>query len=100
MKLGRPGGLRAALQLSSAIAEHMTKTYTTAGGQPVKFVLSIYCFLNTRGLGRVLEDNRICTMDTLNNFISGFNQVENVFAVDVGYGKEACDARLRGTSLL
>jgi hypothetical protein len=85
VKTGREGGLAAIRLLTDAINDYLP-------GEPM-YHLWIYCFMNKRGLARPLG-----VMDTtLDDFIAGFNQADGrAFLVDIGYGKEVADARIRG----
>jgi hypothetical protein len=82
---GREGGLAAIRLLTDAIDDYLLDEPT--------YKLWIYCFMNKRGLARPLG-----VMDTtFDEFIAGFNQANGTaFLVDIGYGKEAADARIRG----
>ncbi|KAG9028768.1 hypothetical protein FRB95_006095 [Tulasnella sp. JGI-2019a] len=53
-------------------------------------------FINVEGLGKTLERNSVCTTKEFGQFIVGFNQASPLFTiVDVGYGKEAADTKLK-----
>jgi hypothetical protein len=61
--------------------------------------LYVWIFLNKKGL---VETFRRCGKENarsnFDHFVQGFNSASERFAIiDVGYGKEAVDAKLRGT---
>jgi hypothetical protein len=87
---GRSGGLDAARTLIDNIKESVRTSVLDAS----QFKLWIYCFLNRRGILGPLDVSEA----VFDDFISGFNQAggEFTFLVDIGYGKEAADARIRG----
>lgn len=67
----------------------------TSGSKPrdIKTLL----FINVSGLATTLERNEICSSKKFTEFVQGFNQATPLFTiVDVGYGKDAADAKLRG----
>ena len=82
---GREGGLKAARTLRDSIDASLSlETPSTVW---------IYAFMNKRGLTGPLGVSDI----VMDEFISGFNQAEGrTFAIDIGYGKETADARVRG----
>ena len=85
---GRSGGQRAAAllhrELLSTILDPNIQLYT------------VVCF-NRIGLGDALVTNGVCNKDDFEDFIIGFNQSAPLFAMlDVGKGKEAADAKIRG----
>jgi hypothetical protein len=64
-------------------------------GSP-EYQLWIYCFLNRQGLAGPLGLGQ----PALDHFLSGFNAAgPGMFMVDIGYGKEAADGRIRGGSI-
>jgi hypothetical protein len=82
---GREGGLAAIRLLTNAISDYLPDGSA--------YQLWIYCFMNKRGLARPLG----VTDTMLDEFIAGFNQGgSRAFLVDIGYGKEVADARIRG----
>ncbi|KAF8336369.1 uncharacterized protein EI90DRAFT_3119649 [Cantharellus anzutake] len=85
---GKEGGRRAAVVLHDILA--------TAAGLRSQLYAIIY--FNRRGLGNALCANNICLKDQFEDFIVGFNQSTPLFAmIDAGHGKEAADAKIRGT---
>lgn len=57
--------------------------------------VSIYC--NEQGLSETLYNNNICTSEDFESFCLGFNQAAPLFSIiDVGPGKEAADAKIKG----
>lgn len=74
----------------------MTEALTSAVGRK-NIQLYVVMYVNRLGLGDVLEYSRVCTRGEWDAFVHGFNQASPLFSiVDVGYGKEAADAKLRG----
>lgn len=73
----------------------MTQSITNAVGRRSQLYVVIY--LNRAGLSDTLVSNGVCTAREFEGFILGFNQASPLFSiVDVGYGKEATDVKLRG----
>lgn len=68
-------------------------------GHSVQLLVAIY--FNKQGLSQILEDCQICTPQNLSEFVLGMNLASPLFVMcDVGPGKEAADAKLRGGYLL
>jgi hypothetical protein len=56
----------------------------------------MYC--NKAGLSETLISRNLCSREEFEAFIIGFNQSAPLFSVvDVGNGKEAADAKVKGT---
>jgi hypothetical protein len=87
--LGNEGGRRAASMLSDAIQENLSSL-----GQ---FQLWVYVFYNHGGLASALgKSGYLDAKRAFHDFVCGFNQAsERFIMVDVGYGKEAADAKLK-----
>ena len=61
--------------------------------------LTVYC--NMTGLSETLYSNQLATPESFEAFVTGFNQASPLFSiVDVGNGKEAADAKIKGDALL
>ncbi|KAF8336373.1 uncharacterized protein EI90DRAFT_169403 [Cantharellus anzutake] len=85
---GKEGGRQAAVVLHDTLA-------ATAG---LRSQLCATIYFNRKGLGSTLCANSICSKDQFEDFIVGFNQSTPLFAmIDAGHGKEAADAKIRGT---
>ena len=83
--------------LKKGLTDHVA-TYDEGLSHRAPLWLTIYC--NKSGLLDILMKNRICNSDQFENFFHGFNQASPLFSiVDVGSGKEAADAKIRGTSM-
>lgn len=82
---GREGGLKAARTLREAINSSLDPDAPATTW--------VYVFMNKRGLVGPLGVSDV----NMDDFISGFNQAEGrTFVVDIGYGKEIINARVRG----
>jgi hypothetical protein len=87
---GHIGGEQAATQLKQELVKRV------GGGA----TLCTFVYLNYIGLRNFLVNEEICTVAQFNEFIMGFNRSTELFCVvNVGPGKEAADAKIRGTSL-
>lgn len=92
LALGAVGGGRAAALLTRGINTHMEKELGSRRAD-----IWVTLFLNKHGLSETLASNNMCTPDQFDAFIQGFNQSAPLFSiVDVGYGKEAADSKLKG----
>lgn len=62
--------------------------------------LSVYLFYNEKGLAGTLQSSRMKEAhDGLDDFVIGFNQsCRRFLMVDVGYGKEEADVKLKSVS--
>jgi hypothetical protein len=59
--------------------------------------LWITVYMNKRGLAETLAATNHCTLDEFDEFVIGFNQSSPLYSiVDVGNGKEAADAKIKG----
>lgn len=88
--MGNEGGRQAASMLRDAIQE----TLSSLG----QFQLWVYVFYNHGGLASVLgKSGYLDAKRAFHEFVCGFNQAsERFIMVDVGYGKEAADAKVKG----
>jgi hypothetical protein len=94
IKNGRQGGHQAASLLSKGIHEYLALAQSTAAGRGQLWVT---VYMNQRGLSETLAANNLCTLDEFDEFVIGFNQSSPLFSiVDVGNGKEAADAKIKG----
>lgn len=93
---GAVGGHIAAEQLSNGVYHYMTET---VDGGPQQYQVWAYVFLNKRGLVEALGRYGHPSAKTkFDEFAMGFNQATERFVmVDVGSGKEAADAKIKGT---
>lgn len=81
------------MALTKGLVEHM-KIDPGFSGRPQVW-LTVYC--NKSGLLDTLTGNGVCTGEEFEAFVWAFNQASPWFSiVDVGYGKEAADAKIRG----
>jgi hypothetical protein len=91
---GLLGGRQAAQQLTQGIAEYLANEDTHIFGR-LSFWVSIY--FNKAGLIDTLAGHNICTPEQYEAFLIGFSQASPRFlTIDVGPGKEAADAKIRG----
>lgn len=124
---GQAGGRRAAALLTQGLSAHMAEltlptssTSTTSTSTPstssstissdsglngisgtkgrAQLWLTVYC--NKRGLAETLVSSGVCSAEQFEDFVLGFNQAAPLFSfVDVGGGKEAADAKIKGRCL-
>ncbi|KZT30410.1 hypothetical protein NEOLEDRAFT_1144074 [Neolentinus lepideus HHB14362 ss-1] len=91
---GRGGGRQAAMLLTKGIMTYMHNDDGATTGRS-QLWLTIYC--NKSGLLETLVNYHICTAEQFESFVLGFNQASPLFSiVDVGSGKEAADAKIKG----
>lgn len=92
IKDGKVGGQLAAAELSKAL--------TAVAGKRLPIYAVIY--LNRNGLCDLLYSNDIiANKSDFDDFIVGFNQASPLLSiVDVGRGKEAADAKVRGVCVV
>lgn len=110
---GREGGRDAAAALNAALKSYVESYNSSLSNNGIRNtedvngfstgrIMSpqIICtmFYNRTGLAKTLLANGVCgTSQSLQDFFVGFNQASPLFTlVDVGDGKEAADAKLRG----
>ncbi len=95
---GHPGGFSAATELVKGIHDYMLRRQSLA---PSEYDITIYVFWNKQGLAKILANNGYLSHAEKNkatdDFTAGFNQAGHRFLmVDVGPGKEAADAKMKG----
>lgn len=96
---GQAGGRQAAMLLTKGLMDHLTSINNseTAHGRG-QLWLTIYC--NKSGLLETLIQNDVCSTEQFETFVVGFNQASPLFSImDVGTGKEAADAKIKGMCL-
>lgn len=87
---GDAGGKRAAASLKQAVAGAVPDG-------PVGSLLTLV-YMNQAGLQNHLANTGVCPSAKFTEFVTGFNRSTELFSiVDVGRGKEAADAKIRGT---
>lgn len=88
IRQGRAGGQEAATALKAKLMSDI--------GLEVQ--LMIFVYLNRVGMVEALISNGIIhRRSDLDDFVTGFNQASPLFhMIDVGHGKEAADAKIRG----
>jgi hypothetical protein len=98
---GRAGGSQAAQLLTKGITdyisdtEHIKTDSSSSISGRAQIWVSIYC--NKSGLQETLTSRQICSAEQFESFIMGFNQASPLFLLtDVGSGKEAADAKIKG----
>jgi hypothetical protein len=91
---GSAGGHDAAKMLSDSILQFLKQEY---GGHPYQLWVNI--FLNKRGLmDASARAGNPMVKTRFEDFLMGFNQAaERFIMVDVGSGKEAADAKIKGS---
>jgi hypothetical protein len=94
LKNGRVGGRQAASLLTKGINDYLENMNDVLAGQ-AQVWLTIYC--NKQGLAETLAGAGRCSVQDFDEFVIGFNQASPLFSVvDVGSGKEAADAKIKG----
>ncbi|KAI1780669.1 hypothetical protein F4818DRAFT_396443 [Hypoxylon cercidicola] len=90
VRQGVAGGRKAADELRKAVSDK----YSYSEETPIEVVVEVVA--NVSGLSKAMKrDGCLDDETTLNDFISGFNQAKVPFHfVDLGYCKEAADAKL------
>lgn len=84
---GEVGGINAAMDLKKGLLENCGRELSVC----------TFIYLNQAGLREYLVKEGVCSSVEFNAFVSGFNQSTELFCIiDVGYGKEAADAKIRG----
>ncbi|KZV71325.1 hypothetical protein PENSPDRAFT_650785 [Peniophora sp. CONT] len=90
---GRTGGRQAASLLNKGLVDYIADLDDTLPPR-CQVWLSIYC--NKKGLVDTLVNNNVCSYEQFEEFYHGFNQASPMFSIiDVGYGKEAADAKIK-----
>lgn len=101
MSQGRAGGSQAAQLLTKGIIDYLSETEdsktessSSISGRAQIWV-SVLC--NKLGLQETLTSRQLCTSEQFESFFMGFNQASPLFLLaDVGSGKEAADAKIKG----
>lgn len=90
IRAGIEGGKRAAYALRSAVAKHCEGYH--------EIEISAKIVANLSGLSRAMaRDGVIENINDLKDFMLGFTQAKASFDfVDVGYGKERADSKIKG----
>jgi hypothetical protein len=97
LRLGEAGGREAAMLLTKGLTQYMTDKVDAGLSGRAQVWLTVFC--NKTGLLDTLTGNGICTAEAFEAFVRAFNQASPWFSiVDVGHGKEAADAKIRGQS--
>lgn len=93
---GQAGGHFAAQKLSDYAAQYLSTNYALN-----QFQLWVYVFYNKRGLMDAFGRAGLgASRAKFDDFAMGFNQAtERFLMVDVGGGKEAADAKIKGSGL-
>jgi hypothetical protein len=91
VQAGQEGGKKAANMLRNAVIEQ----YPDLPGEPEVLVK---CYANLTGLGKaMIRDRCLDDIEDLRNFAVGFTQAKAGFDfIDVGFGKERADSKIRG----
>ncbi|TFK43379.1 hypothetical protein BDQ12DRAFT_674872 [Crucibulum laeve] len=90
---GYQGGRAAAQQFTKAIAEHLSNEDVHVYGR-LSFWITIY--FNKMDITDALITNNICTQEQWEAFLAGFTQASPRFSVvDVGYSKDAVEAKIK-----
>lgn len=85
---GEKGGKEAAMDLK----HHLMKEFGGAGS------LCTMLYMNMTGLRDYLVSKNVCSVLDFDGFVTGFNRSTELFSiVDCSQGKEAADAKIRGT---
>ncbi|KAL7620266.1 hypothetical protein AAE478_009259 [Parahypoxylon ruwenzoriense] len=92
---GEDGGAMAAHQLHTNIKKHLQEVYPDANVESWNVIVQVA--LNLEGLSRKLKNVALTKSVTeLPGFARGFSRVKGLFSfVDVGYGKEQADFKVR-----
>jgi hypothetical protein len=90
---GQSGGHLAAKMLSQATGQYLSSNCGID-----QFQLWVYVFFNKRGLLETFAKAGLGSLKAkFDDFMTGFNQAaERFLMVDVGSGKEAADAKIKG----
>lgn len=97
MKKGADGGADAAQKLHARVREHIAKIYPDANTQEWSIV--VHVILNVDGLSKVLQSCGIISSPAdLHAFGRTFARTQPLFSfIDVGFGKEQADHKIRET---
>lgn len=98
LRAGLQGGREAARNLTNGMWDYL-KGPDYDGHAHFNVWLSIY--FNKGGLLDTLVRSDVCTADQFESFLVGISQASPRFVlVDVGHGKEAADAKIKGLVLV
>lgn len=98
LRQGQQGGRQAAQQITKGIAEYLSSEDIQVFGRGLSFWVTVY--FNKTGLLNALTGNDICTPEQFEAFCVGFSQASPRFLmIDVGYGKDAVEFKIRGMYL-
>lgn len=93
---GLHGGQQAAQQLTKGIAEYLSQEDVQVFGR-LSFWITIY--FNRTSMLEILLGNSLCAAEVFEDFLIGFGQSSPRFQlVEVGPGREAMDAKIKGGS--
>lgn len=97
---GHAGGRQAASLLTKGLTDYTAgATDTPQISSRAQVWLTVFC--NKTGLVETLVNQDVCTKEQFEDFCFGFNLAAPLFSiVDVGPGKEAADAKIKGISRL
>jgi len=94
IKLGQQGGRQAAQQITKGIAEYLSSEDIHVFGRGLSFWVTVY--FNKLGLLNTLVGHDKCTAEQFESFCVGFTQASPRFLlIDVGYGPEAVNSKMR-----
>ncbi|KAF7983962.1 hypothetical protein HWV62_18390 [Athelia sp. TMB] len=94
MPMGQQGGRQAAQQITKGIAEYLSDEDIQVFGRGLSFWVTVY--FNKTGLLNALASHDICTPEQFESFCVGFSQASPRFLmIDVGYGKDAVEFKIR-----
>ncbi|KAL5508466.1 hypothetical protein ACEPAH_6085 [Sanghuangporus vaninii] len=94
LKAGLEGGREAARRLTHGIYSYLEENGYNGQSSRFTFWLSIY--FNRKGLQETLVRSGVCTAEQFEAFVVGISQASPRFMlVDVGYGKEAADSKIK-----
>lgn len=91
---GLEGGREAGRVLMQGIDEYLkTSNFQSRG----RLTLWLSVYFNKKGLQETLIAHNVCSLEQFEAFLTGFSQASPRFSlVDVGPGKEAADAKIKG----
>lgn len=85
--------------LTKGLTDHLASTDSLDAALPGRGQLWLTIYCNKSGLVETLTHNNVCTAEQFDAFCAGFNQASPLFSiVDVGNGKEAADAKIKGVN--
>ena len=93
---GLEGGREAGRVLTKGIEDYLRGSdfLVTSRG---RITIWLTMYFNKRGLQDILLAHNVCSLEQFEGFLTGFSQASPRFSlVDVGPGKEAADAKIKG----